>query len=180
MGWFYGSRSRPELIDEICTATEHRKVLRRFFSGNTMWTVEEVTIPEESGPVTKRFIGCYLIQRDGPHNWGYKPLEESMGPCVVTCPLAFLDMVPDPGMYATEWRARVRKYHAQRNAYLSYRRAVKAWKLARNAYQLANIAHREAEFSGRATGKTHEKLEAARAVLNARHQAMEALAHVQA
>jgi hypothetical protein len=33
-----------------------------------------------------------------------------MGPCEVNCPLSYLELVPDPGGYATAWRERVRNY----------------------------------------------------------------------
>ena len=63
----------------------------------------------------ERFIACYLLQKFGPGEWGYKDMEESMGPAEVSCPIAYLKMVPDPGGYATEWRAKVRADFARRH-----------------------------------------------------------------
>jgi hypothetical protein len=55
------------------------------------------------------FIGCYLLA-DGIGESGYKPMDESMGPFHFSCPLAYLDMVPETNR---EWREHVRAYHAQ-------------------------------------------------------------------
>jgi len=54
-----------------------------------------------------RILLCVLLQSSGGE-WGYKDMDESMGPCDTSCPVKYLDMVPDPGGYATEWRAKVR------------------------------------------------------------------------
>ncbi len=104
MGWYFtNGATRSELIREL---TEPRtdgatKCLRKYASGNTLWTVWE-------GP-SGRWIGCDLLvkSRDG---WGHKPMEESMGPCEVSCPLAFLEDVPE--VASEDWRERVRRFHA--------------------------------------------------------------------
>ena len=52
---------------------------------------------------------CWPSKRD--YGWGYKDMEERVGPCYYSCPLAYLDMVPT----ANEgWRNRVREYHERR------------------------------------------------------------------
>jgi hypothetical protein len=43
--------------------------------------------------------------------WGYKDMDESMGPTDASCPMSYLNMVPDPGGYATAWRERVKAHH---------------------------------------------------------------------
>ena len=50
-------------------------------------------------------------------SWGYKDLDESVGPVDVGCPMRFLELVPlppggDQG-YAAAWRERVRAEHAK-------------------------------------------------------------------
>lgn len=53
-----------------------------------------------------------MISRGGGW-WYYKSLGEDWGPVDVECPLALLDIVPEPDAeYAREWRARVRAHHA--------------------------------------------------------------------
>jgi len=118
MGWlFTEGQTRRQLIDHLTSPWETEKVkgitLKRYCSGNTLFTVQEVS-NKETGEAT-RYIGVYLMQRDANYGWGYKDMDESCGPYQYGCPLSFLDMVPDPGGYATEWRKRNREHHARVN-----------------------------------------------------------------
>ena len=100
--------------------------IAKFWSGLNLWTVQEVVyddwylIAEARPRKVERTITCYMVNRFKPNKrdsyveWGYKPVGESMGPCYQTCPLKFLDMVEDPGGFATEWREGVRAYWASR------------------------------------------------------------------
>ena len=57
-------------------------------------------------------ILVYLLSRTR-HEFGYKAMDETVGPNEVSCPLYLLDLVPVPaGEYAAPWRGRVRAYHA--------------------------------------------------------------------
>jgi hypothetical protein len=45
--------------------------------------------------------------------WGYKDLDETVGPTAIDCPLSYLDAPHrEPVGYAAEWRNRVRRFHA--------------------------------------------------------------------
>lgn len=119
MGWLFGWNTRKELADHLISGNGVR-TLKHCFKGNNLWAVQEYTHPETN--VTTRFIALYLLRgRNKPSfdyhsdGWGYKDMDESAGPYYYNCPLAYLDMVPDPGGYATEWRAKVREYWAKRN-----------------------------------------------------------------
>lgn len=69
---------------------------------SALYTVEE---RKDNGA---RYIGVYVLSRQGGE-WGYKSMDESMGPYYFDCPLKFLDMVPEPeSQYAKEWRQKVR------------------------------------------------------------------------
>lgn len=128
MGWTYpfGS-SRRDLIAERTRSREWQSgettvqttCLAKCFRGGAfsgvLWTVWERTFAiggKEARP-TERWIGCdlmeYAKQYDG---WGYKDLDESMGPYYFSCPLKYLDMVPiDRYGGNAEWRAGVVAYH---------------------------------------------------------------------
>lgn len=96
--------------------------LKRCFRGSawkgTLWTVwERRAINKVSGDLvaSHRYIGCDLFQYDKScSGWGYKDMCESSGPYVFNCPLSYLELVPCPGGYATEWREGVREYHGPR------------------------------------------------------------------
>ena len=143
MGWYFGSSSRAAVIAECTANNEHNETLRKYCSGNTLWTVQRSHCTDGTW---QTFIGCYLMQRAGRNDWGYKPMDESMGPTEASCPLAFLALVPDPGGYATEWRKRVRDYHAMRAPVLARRRAARriireTVARVRFSYSLANPVH---------------------------------------
>lgn len=103
MGWYYTyGATRRDVIREL---TENRSAIveRRACVGNVLWTVEH--------NLSGRWIGCYLLSRGTGDGWGHKPMSEAMGPYYYSCPLSFLDAVPEAD---AAWRARVREYHASR------------------------------------------------------------------
>jgi len=107
MGWTFGWRSKDELLKHIRQQYGDRYLVGRVV-GSVYWFV--ATTPHEPG----RFIACYLLSGRGG-DWGYKDIDESMGPCELSCPLAYLDIVPQPpSEYAGPWRERVRAHHAKR------------------------------------------------------------------
>ncbi len=120
MGWTSGYHSRKELVDYV-TAHQENQVstfdcIAKKFVGNHLWCVFERTA--KPAPTDKeRYIILFDIQRWGEGNWAYKDIQESMGPFQHSCPLSFLDMVPEPPRPAGyhDWRQGVRDYHARRN-----------------------------------------------------------------
>jgi hypothetical protein len=130
MGWlFTQGQTRSGLIAELTKTqeNEHTKfvTLRKFCSGNDLWTVQEVT--RKDNGETSRFICLYMMRPNKGYGWGYKDVEESMGPYQHSCPVAFLDMVPEqprPEGYH-DWRSAVRQYWAKRNQKLTVGQVVK-------------------------------------------------------
>lgn len=119
MGWlFTQGASRRDIIDDLTRdqSTDEKvfRTLRKCFRGNTMYALHE------SGPVgdTRKWLCVYLLQRDANYGWGYKDMDETMGPCYHDCPVSYLDEADPPpeGGYAAEWRAEVRKRAAARAA----------------------------------------------------------------
>ena len=98
MGWlFIHGYSRQDLIESRTKGWTNEKsgvectVLKHCTRGNVLWTVNEIQYPTGE---TKRFIGCDLLQRSNA-GWGYKGMEESMGPFYYTCPILYLVMVKE-------------------------------------------------------------------------------------
>lgn len=104
MGWSYGWDSKEALVRHLMEEQSSWNVVSKSLVGNHLWAVLELKEPREG--LAPRFIFLALLACD-KGEWGYKDMEESMGPCETDCPLKYLDMVPDPGGYATEWRAKV-------------------------------------------------------------------------
>jgi len=65
------------------------------------------------------FACLYLIKgnprvTDDPCNWGYKDVDETMGPCQTDFPVSWLDLLsPCDSQYAVEWRQAVRERAAR-------------------------------------------------------------------
>ena len=113
MGWYF-TRGGPRatvvaeiLADWGAACIAHKLV------GNNLWTVIEGKHPETDAPI--KYVALALLEAS-PTGWGYKPLDETCGPCAVDCPLEFLDVTAHfpPMAFARQWRERVRAYHAGR------------------------------------------------------------------
>lgn len=108
MGSFFGYYSRADLVAEITqgavmsAATDH---------GSKVWTLH--TTPAGQGVIT-----LFLVMHHGG-DWGYKPIEETMGPYHYGCPAKILDAADRLGPAVTdtarEWRAACRETAARRS-----------------------------------------------------------------
>lgn len=106
MGWLFTlGQTRGQLIDHLTRERDTCKTVAKFASGNHLWVVHE----DRKG---ERFIVLYLLQNQQGYGWGYKDIDESMGPYYYSCPLKFLELAPKAAN--AEWREEVRKYHARR------------------------------------------------------------------
>lgn len=131
MGWLFKSgATRRGLIEERRKSWERQsgemlvksQCLAHCYRGcafsGVLWSVWERTFTkdgEETQP-TERWIQCDLLQYQRDYGWGYKDMEESMGPYYYSCPRKYLDMVPlDRFGGNTEWREEVMAHH-QRSA----------------------------------------------------------------
>jgi hypothetical protein len=122
MGWdFTEGFTKKDVIKERTSPWENESqsvtCLAHAVRGNVLWTVKEVTY-KATGQV-ERYIGCDLMGKERGFGWGYKGMEERMGPAVYSCPLSYFEMVPDPGSYATEWRAKCRAESARKGRKLN-------------------------------------------------------------
>jgi hypothetical protein len=119
MGFFstYGA-SKQDIVKE-CIADSPRykpsdknyetecKTLCHRLIGNVLWTVQEITKYFHNGIESRCFIGCYLLSKS-EGDWGYRPMDEGMGPYQYNCPLKYLAMAPEANK---EWREKVRAWH---------------------------------------------------------------------
>jgi hypothetical protein len=120
MGWSYmHDGTRKDQIDDILRNANYEndcvasRVVTHSLRGNNLWMVIEKK-DKKSGTDT-RFIVLCLLQSGRRYGcgWGYKDMDEGMGPVAVNCPLSYLDLCTAPmNDYASKWRDRVREYHA--------------------------------------------------------------------
>ena len=117
MGWdFIHGATRADIIAKLTrtevygeNSTRRRQCLAHTVSGNVLWAVWELT--DALAETTTRYIGCDLLGAEAGYGWGYKAMEESMGPFYYTCPPSYLDMVP---VANPVWRAKVYAYWQER------------------------------------------------------------------
>tara|TARA_R110002111_G_scaffold18931_1_gene46183 strand:+ start:33673 stop:34107 length:435 start_codon:yes stop_codon:yes gene_type:complete len=108
-GW---ERTNPDglVITSTCLAHCYRG---GSFSG-VLWSVWERTFTKdgtESSP-NQRWIQCDLMRHQNGDGWGYKDIEESMGPYYFSCPKIYLEMVPIEQYGGNEeWREQVLLHH---------------------------------------------------------------------
>jgi len=129
MGWLFPyCATKPGLIKQIIEPVElsnekyfklTRRALKHCYRGNTyrgvLWVVFEMEKlnTATSNKLVDRVICAYLLERrEG--SWGYKCLEEPMGPYYYSCPLGYLKLVPEdlyPANVHKDWREGVLAYH---------------------------------------------------------------------
>lgn len=123
MGWtFMNSRSfgKQDLIDYLLAPSywgEGFRLLGHSVVGNHLWAaIEHLTDKGDQIKAGDRFIFLALMQSGLPDSgWGYKDLDEGMGPCAVDCPLKILNLAGTPrSETAAEWRERVRQHHRKK------------------------------------------------------------------
>ena len=127
MGWlFTRDATRKDIIDRLTQNQENDDAtwtnIAKSVRGNVLWVVRE-RILKSDGSVC-RYIICNLLQKSVDNfGWGYKDMDESMGPCYYTCPLKYLDMVPE--VTNADWREEVRSHHKRHQQKVQTRRAIK-------------------------------------------------------
>lgn len=129
MGWVFSERwpRRKDLIrdrtkDETWKrdgASFERRCLAHTYRGapfaGVLYSVHELTRTQPDGTEKKsRYIIIDLLRwhaADFGGCWGYKDMDETMGPYYYGCPLKYLDMVPCSNYEtARKWREKVREY----------------------------------------------------------------------
>lgn len=127
MGWYYGRREKGMSDLDYFTRYEGLPKERILAHGSTMkafyfaWRADDGSV----------IAGVYLKNwaKEDYYNFGYKPLDEAMGPAEFDCPAKVLDALSDPAPneWAEQWRAKARARLAQR----AKARAVKKGTLVR-------------------------------------------------
>ena len=116
MGWLFSPHweTRADLVRHLRRPArfgDRLQLVRASVTGSHHWyLVRELATGQH-------WIGLDLLQSAQGDGWGYKDLDETAGPCVVDCPLAYLDAPhAEPVGFAAQWRERVRAYHLGRQA----------------------------------------------------------------
>jgi hypothetical protein len=131
MGWLFlhecdtKASVRDHLLRDLGRSNENaeRKVLAHRTVGNHLWMAYECIPTDPAHKPIKVVVLALLAQDQG--RWGYKDMDETMGPYYFDCPKAVIEAVgPTDNEHALKWRAKVDEYHAQRAAKRTMLRAV--------------------------------------------------------
>ena len=103
--------TKRDIVNEILLSVVDRLVESHQTTEDresVLWTVEK---GERDGEPFQ-FIGCYVLRQAGG-DWGYKAMDETVGPNFVSVPKVWLDKYPCiiPGNmrgYSDKWRAEIR------------------------------------------------------------------------
>ena len=114
MGWLFRSNTtRQDIVDELIRFEENEhgiwETLRHSLRGNVLWSI--VLWTEKKSGVSRKVICCHLLEGSG-HSWGYKSMDEAMGPYYYTCPISYFKDVP---VACQKWRDEVKKHHLKKN-----------------------------------------------------------------
>lgn len=114
MGWTFMGRPqdvRAELRELY--QSQFTQVIDDAVIGRTYYCAVEVNKP---GKPREVYAGVALYSLKGGE-FGYKEMDESMGPYYFECPIRILDkLTPPTSSYAAEWRNKCRAHHASRRA----------------------------------------------------------------
>ncbi len=131
MGWlFFHGKSKEDLIKDLVKGWEndcgennvnHAKstCLKHTAHGNRLWAVFERILTEKAtGKVldSQRYVMLFLLAKDPScDGYGYKDIDESMGPNYYDCPMNYIEMSPLPKNigemdFRIKWREGVKEY----------------------------------------------------------------------
>ncbi len=115
MGWLFSEQwpTRKALIKHLVEGNGV-KTLKHCMVGNDLWCVHEY----EARNRTIRFVCLYMLRGPLPKNakyegrdrnwWGYKDIDETMGPVKLSCPESYISMCTAPeSEWAYQWRQRI-------------------------------------------------------------------------
>lgn len=121
MGWTYHyNTTKDRLIRYLLEphaytrddGTEVRiEPLKSTVHSTRLWSLWQRTVGEE----VERYVVLHLLAADRKNNgYGYKDMDESMGPYHYDCPVTWLDLLTEPSNdYARTWREQVRAQAAK-------------------------------------------------------------------
>lgn len=110
MGWLFtyaNYSSAKEYAETEIIKKNGDRVIKHRLVGNHLWMLYK-------GDSGKKLIVLCLIQKS-EGQYGYKDIDETMGPYYYDCPLSFIKEADEPyNDSARNWREKVKKHHANK------------------------------------------------------------------
>ena len=104
MGTFSGYWSRRDVVNDLVNqyTNERFSIVDRKATnfGRHLWMLIK--------PKDRASFICLFLLSSYEGDWGYKPVDESMGPCHWDCPVSLIQQADPPTTeYAAQWREAV-------------------------------------------------------------------------
>jgi len=126
MGWLFGHSTKKELVEHLLKQHgEHVELIDHSLTGNKLWLLFNHKV-EPFG----RFIVLCLLQGMrstgyDPCRWGYKDIDETMGPYETGCPERLLAQSTSQEPNAVAWRAKCREARAKKTSRAKWLKTLK-------------------------------------------------------
>lgn len=149
MGWLHCAASREDLVNRLLDPAlipQHLILLDHSLRGNRLWVLYQ----SRSNP-DYRFIVLHQLRGTGDPGgwrWGYRSVDEAMGPTAYDCPKRLLDASTCSADAAVIWRldcAQARGHALRRRQYLASLRPGDAF----------TVGDRQVAYTGTAPGMPH-------------------------
>ena len=115
MGWTFGYSKPSEIKQMVLNSFKETGYYELIDIKSTQYG-KHMWVAIKNKETNQSIILLYLIQKNaGRDGWGYKDMDESMGPYVHDCPLELIEKTTGDGReYSINWRKAVVEYHATR------------------------------------------------------------------
>lgn len=125
MGWLFGHSTKKELVDHLLSqGGPNIELVDHSLVGNNLWLLYKL----KDKPDERVIVLCLLGAARGHPDycrWGYKDIDESMGPYETGCPERLLAQSTDMSENAVAWRAKCRATHQSGSAHKKWIKTLK-------------------------------------------------------
>jgi len=109
MGWLFSNafRNTTDIKNELNRQRGNLKIVDQKMTsyGRHIWTLFET-------PTGERFINLDLCEYNNDYGWGYKDMDESVGPCYYDCPMSLIEKAGKTLHHTAQtWRDAVEAHH---------------------------------------------------------------------
>ncbi len=129
MGWIHTlGATKNEVVRELTmpwsNSDKRVETIAAKTVGNVLYGIVEVTYNADAS--VQRIAVVYLLSNPRRDGWGYKAMDETVGPCEVGFPVEWLDRLTAPlNEWAAKWREEVRSHKANKAALASLLKGLK-------------------------------------------------------
>lgn len=122
MGWLFCAESKKNLVEHLIANISKDRYIRHSVRGNNLWVLMWTVDKAEKFILLLRMQGTKGNSLPAYCRWGYKDMDETMGPYYYDCPISMIHESTCSDPRAVEWRKSVLDHHENK------KRSAKLWK----------------------------------------------------